>query len=43
MSSLFENIERIATAKEEIRQSIINKGVEVSDDLKIEDYSSKID
>lgn len=43
MSTLFENIERIATAKEEIRQSIINKGVEVSEDLKIEDYSSKID
>lgn len=43
MSTLIENIERIATAKEEIRQSIINKGVEVSEDLKIEDYSSKID
>jgi hypothetical protein len=41
--SIATELNRIITAKEEIRQSIESKGVNVGVDLKINDYSSKID
>ena len=43
MATLRENALRIRDAKEKIRQSIINKGVDVEEDVKIEEYSLAID
>lgn len=43
MATLRENALRIRDAKEKIRQSIINKGVDVEENVKIEEYSLAID
>lgn len=41
--TLEENISRIATAKENIKRSIQNKGIEVEDGALLDTYASKID
>ena len=41
--SIATEIERLKIAKADIKQSIINKGVAVSDDDSISTYASKID
>lgn len=43
MATLIENANRIATGKENIRQAIIRKGVDVTTDVSLDDYDSKID
>lgn len=43
MSTITENIERILGAKKSIKQSIINKGVNVPDNARIDEYNAYID
>ena len=40
--SILENIARIETAKEEIKNALIEKGVKVSDEDKLDSYAIKI-
>lgn len=42
MATIQENIDRIKQAKADIKEAIIAKGVEVSDDVKIDGYADKI-
>ena len=39
MATLVENANRIKNAKESLRQSFINKGVDISSNSKLEDYA----
>lgn len=43
MASLVENANRIQTDKEAIRQAIIAKGVEVAEDVSLDDYAGLIE
>lgn len=43
MSTIAENLERILGAKNSIKQSIIDKGVDVPDDARIDEYNAYID
>ena len=40
--SILENLDRIETAKQKIKEAIIAKGVKVSDTDKLDSYSGKI-
>lgn len=40
--SILENITRIETAKEQIKNALIEKGVKVSDEDKLDSYAIKI-
>lgn len=42
MTTIQDNINRIKQAKADIKEAIIAKGVEVSDDVRIDDYAEKI-
>ena len=42
MSTIAENLERIQSAKSDIRTAIINQGVDVPEDDRIETYAEKI-
>lgn len=42
MATITENINRITQAKADIKEAIIAKGVELSDDVRIDDYAEKI-
>lgn len=41
--SIQSEIERMVSAKENLRTSIINKGVDIPQDIKIDEYSSYVD
>ena len=42
MATITDNIDRIKQAKEDIKEAIIAKGVEVADDVRIDGYAEKI-